>query len=169
MVHWMFAGSERHVDVDIDDLRSLYMSELQELCDCEAQMIGVLPNIAISTGSAELRMAIRQQLEVTVLHQQQLAAILQRNRVSPTSGADEVMLALVKRAERLVDKLPDRDLRDAALVAVLRRIGHNQIAAYHAVEGYAKALYLEFDRHILLACLRPRFESHEAGNRLRFG
>ncbi len=140
--------------MDIDDLRSLYLSDLQQLCDCEAQMIGVLPNIAISTGSAELRKAIRQQLEVTVLHQQQLAAILQRNRVSPSSGADQVMLALVQRAERIVEKLPDRDLRDAALVAMLRRIGHNQIAAYHAVEGYAKALCLEFDRHILLACLR---------------
>lgn len=140
--------------MDVDDLRSLYLNELQELCDCEAQVTLALPLMVVSAGSAELQLAIGQQAEQTVMHGRRVEAILFRHGTGPKADADQVAAALVQKAEQVASLAVDPDLRDAALIASVRRIEHHQIAAYTAAEGYAEALYLEIDRHSLLATLR---------------
>jgi ferritin-like metal-binding protein YciE len=140
--------------MDVGDLRSLYLRELQELCAFEAEMVGALPRMAISAGSVELRRAIRRLAEQTVLHEQRAEAILRRHGSGRQADADQIAIALVKKAEQIMCGVADPDLRDAALVASVRRIEHHQIAAYSAADGYAEALFLEIDRHSLLATLQ---------------
>ena len=130
--------------MDVDNLRSLYLSELQEACDCEAQMAEKLPMLAGSAGSSELRLVIGQHAKT----------ILRRHGKSPKPGFDQVAAALVRKATQVAYGLSDPDLRDAALIAAARRVAHHQIAAYSAAEAYAEALYLEIDRQNLLAVLR---------------
>ena len=142
--------------MDVDDLRSLYLSELQEVCDCEAQMAEGLPMMAGSAGSAELRLAIGQHAGQAVQHGQRIGTILRRHGRSPRPGLDHVAAALVRKAGQVMDGMSDPDLRDAALIAAVRRITHHQIAAYSAAEGYAEALYLEIDRHSLLTVLQEK-------------
>ena len=140
--------------MDVDDLRSLYLSELQEVRDCEAQMAEGLPTMAVSAGSPELRLAIGQHAKQTALHGQRVETILRRHGTSPKPGLDQVAAALVAKARQVMCGLSDPDLRDAALIAAVRRVAHHQIAAYSAAEGYAEALFLEIDRHSLLATLQ---------------
>lgn len=140
--------------MDVDDLRSLYLSELQEVCDCEAQMAEGLPMLAGSAGSPELRLVIRQHAGQTAQHGRRIETILRRHGSSPKPGFDQVAAALVRKAKQVACGLSDPDLRDAALIAATRRVAHHQIAAYSAAEGYAEALYLEIDRHSLLATLQ---------------
>lgn len=140
--------------MDVDDLRSLYLSELKEVCDCGAQIIEDMPTMAESAGSAGVRLLIWQHVEQTVLHGHRVEAILRRHGTCPKPGLDQVAAALVRKAGQIMDELPDPDLRDAALVAVTHRIVGHQMAACSAAEGYAEALYLEIDRHSLLAILR---------------
>ena len=138
----------------IDDLRSLYLRELKEVCDCGAQVVEDMPTMAELAGSAEVRLLIWQHVEQTVLHGHQIEAILRRHGTCPRPGLDQVAAALVRKARQIVDELLDPDLRNAALVAVTRRIVGHRMAAYSAAESYAEALYLEIDRHSLLAILR---------------
>lgn len=140
--------------MDVNDLRSLYLSELQEACDCEAQMAKELPILAGSAGSAELRLVIRQHANETARHEQRIEAVLRRHDERPKPGFDQVAAALVGRAKQVACGLSDPDLRDAALIAAVRRVAHHQIAAYSAAEGYAEALYLAIDRHSLLSTLQ---------------
>jgi len=140
--------------MDVGDLRSLYLSELQELRAFEVEMLEILPMMAMSAGSAELRSVLGEHAEQTVLHEQRVAAILRRHGSNRQVGADEVATVLVKKAEQIMGGVADPDLRDAALIASARRIEHHQIAAYSTAESYAKALYLEIDRHSLLVTLQ---------------
>lgn len=139
--------------MDVGDLRSLYLHELQELCDCEAQVVKALPTLALSAGSAALRSAMRKHAEQTARHEQLVEVILRRHGSSPTPDIDQVATALVKKTEQVMFEVADSDLRDAALIAMIRRIEHHQFSAYSTAEGYAKALYLEIDRHSLLIIL----------------
>jgi len=76
--------------VGVDDLKSLYLSELQEICDCEAQIAERLPKVAASTGSVELRTVTRQQARRSMLHWQKVEAILRRHGTSPKPGVNIV-------------------------------------------------------------------------------
>ena len=149
--------------MDVDDLRSLYLSGLQEACDCEAQMAEELPRAAVSAGSAELRLVITRHAKQTALHGQRIEAILRRHGAGPKPGVDQVAAALIRKTGEVTSRMRDPDLRDAALIAAVRRVAHYQIAAYHAAEGYAEALRLEIDRHSLLVALQ---EGQSADRRL---
>lgn len=138
----------------VDDLKSLYLSELQEICDCEAQIAERLPKVAASAGSVELRTVIRQHARQSMLHWQKVEAILRRHGAGPKPGVDEVAAALVRKAGQVMCGMSDPDLRDAALIASVRRVTHHQVAAYSAAEGYAEALYLAIDQQGLLAALQ---------------
>lgn len=61
--------------MDVDDLRSLYLSELQEVCGCEAQITEELARAAMSAGSSELRTVISQHSKQSVLHGQRIETI----------------------------------------------------------------------------------------------
>lgn len=138
----------------VDDLRSLYLSELQEICDCEAQTVEELPVLAGLAGSAELRLTIGQHAHQTAQHGRRIETILRRHGWTPRPGFDQVAAALMGKAKQVACGLSDPDLRDAAMIAAARRIAHHQIAAYSAAQGYAEALHLAIDRHSLLAILQ---------------
>ena len=140
--------------MEVNDLRTLYLSELQEVFDCEAQTTESMPTLAASAGLAGLRSAMGQHTAQAMQRGQRVGAILRRHGTRPCPGVDQVAAALVRKARHMVSELFDQDLRDAALIAVVRRIAHHQIAAYGAAEGYAGALRLEIDRHGLLAALQ---------------
>lgn len=140
--------------MDVDDLKSLYLSELQEICDCEAQVAERLPVAAESAGSPELRTVIRQHARQSVLHGQQVEALLRRHSTGAQPGADQVAVALLGKVGQVMCGMADPDLRDAALIAAVRHVAHHQVAAYSTAEGYAQALSLEVDRRGLLAALQ---------------
>jgi len=123
--------------MDIADLKSLYLEELRELCDCHSQMAPALLDMAAAAGSAEVKSSIGQQMEIAVLHRRRLGAILQRHCASPKPDIDKVTTAFVRRAEHIIRSAPDQDLRDAALVSLLRRIGQYEVAGFATAEGYA--------------------------------
>ncbi len=147
--------------MDVADLRSLYLRQLQELCDCHSQVAPALQSMATAAGSVEVQNATGQQVKAAVLHRQQLETILHRHGGHLKAGSDEVAAAFVRRAEHVICSTPDPDLRDAALISMLRRIGQYEAAGVAAVEGYAEALYLGIDRHTLLVLMREKKVSDE--------
>jgi len=87
---------------DIADLKSLYLEQLQELCDCHSKMVPALLDMAAAAGSAEVKGAIDQQRKMAVLHRRQLEAILQRHGANPKPDIDKVTSAFVRRAEHIM-------------------------------------------------------------------
>jgi len=139
--------------MDVDDLRSLYLSELLETCDGEVQLVEALPLMAASAGSVQLRLIIVRHADQTMEHSRQLEAILRRHGTGLKHDVDHVAATLVGKARQIICGLSDSDLRDAALLTALRRVVQHQIAAYSAAEGYAEALLLGIDQRDLRAIL----------------
>lgn len=142
--------------MEVYDLRTLYLSGLQEFCDGEAQLAQGLPALSAPTGSVQLRPAIERQAAQTADHEKRLDAILRRHRTSGRLGSDQIAAALLLGAEKTSALFSDLDLHDAALIASLRRIKHHEIAACMTVAAYAAALLLEIDRRTLLGILAEK-------------
>lgn len=139
--------------MDICDLRALYRHGLQELHGAAVQAEAVLPTVAPSVASVQLRSLVDQQAEQATKHRLRLATVLTAHGALNPAGADPAAAALMRKAESFAAQVGDADLRDAALLSVLRRVMHHGIAACTATSGHAKALSLLIERHALIAML----------------
>lgn len=139
--------------MDICDLRTLYRHGLQELHDAAAQAAAVLPIIAPLVASVQFQSLVDQQAVQAAKHQSRLATMLTAHRALNHAVVDAPAAALLHKAESFAAHVGDADLRDAALLPVLRRVAHHGIAACTAATGHAKALSLLIERHALTAML----------------
>lgn len=142
--------------MEVDSLKTLYLSALQEFCDGEALLAQGLPTQPASGGSAQLRHAVEGHAGQTADHEKRVEAILRRHGTSRRQGCDQVAAALLRSAEKTSAFLCSPDLQDAALIASLRRIKHHEIADCTTIAAYAAALLLEIDRRTLLGILAEK-------------
>lgn len=142
--------------MEVDSLRTLYLSDLQEFCDGEAQLAQGLLERSAPGGSLQLRLAIECQAAQTSDHERRIEAILHRHGVSQRQGCNQVAAALLRSVEKNSALLDSPDLHDAALIGSLRRIKHHEIADCTVIAAYAGALLLEIDRRTLLGILAEK-------------
>jgi ferritin-like metal-binding protein YciE len=139
--------------LNICDLSGLYRYGVQELHDAAAQTAVILPGISSSVESVGLRRLIERQALQAAKHRLQLEAVLARHGVLNHKTVDPAVTALLGKAASFAVEVGDADLRDAALLPVLRRIVHHGIVACTLVSGHARTLSLEIDRRTLVAVL----------------
>jgi ferritin-like metal-binding protein YciE len=139
--------------LNICDLKGLYKHGLRELYSGVVQAAVVLPTLATSIESVQLRGLVEQQAAQAAKHQLRLAAVLTVHGALDYSVADPAVAALLRSAESFTAQVGDADLRDAALLSVLRRVMHYEVVACAVIVGHAKALSLAIDRHTLIAML----------------
>lgn len=139
--------------MDICDLRTLYRHGLQELHGAAAQAAAVLPIVAPFVASVQLRSLVDRQAEQAAKHRLRLATVLTPHGALNLAGADPVAAALLRKAESFAAQVGDADLRDAALLSVVRLVAYHGIAVCTAASGHAKALSFLIDRHALTAML----------------
>lgn len=142
--------------MEIDGLRTLYLSALQKFCEGEAQLVQGLPAVPEAGGSAQLRHTVGRHATQTAEHERRLEGILRRHGTSRRRECDPVVVALLRAAEKTSALLCSPDLHDAALIASLRRIKHHEIADCGTIAAYAAALLLEIDRRTLLEILAEK-------------
>ena len=135
------------------DLTTLYTHQLSQIYSIEAQATEALPRLTISASFFEVWRVVEGHAARAVKHKERTEALLRCHRASQTTHADQVAGELLHKAEMFLTSVGDPDLRDAALVASLRMIGHYKVAAYITAVAYAKALSFEIDRRILQALL----------------
>jgi len=69
--------------MDVNDLRSLYLRELQAACGCASQLVKALPVMAASAGFVQLRLIILGHTDQTMEHSRQVGMILLRHGTAP--------------------------------------------------------------------------------------
>ena len=121
-------------------LRDLYQDELSDLLSVERQMVDALPVMMAAVASEALREALSTHRERSRIHAERLELILNRGGMAqPTdtrSGIDD----LVRMAKIRIRDSADRAVRDAALIAAARHMGHYQMAGYGVARTYARLL-----------------------------
>ena len=122
-------------------LRELYVDELRDLYDAEAQLTKALPKMAKAATSDELRAGFENHLQQTKGHVQRLEEIFQALGEKPTGKKCKGMQGLIAEGKEIMQ---DEDLEgetlDAGLISAAQRVEHYEIAAYGCVRSYANLL-----------------------------
>lgn len=138
--------------MDIRSLRELYLTELEEACSFERQIVEALDELAARATDPDLKRRLDEGRAGTHGHAESVANMLVRHSVPADAHRDQSMTALLGEARKWSGEISDTAIRDAALIASVQRLQHYQIAVYGALVAWAKQLGLE-DRERLLEIL----------------
>lgn len=128
--------------MEIPDLRSLYLAELQEARSFEDQIAVAVVALGRKAADPDLMTALDDCLVKTEAHSEALARILGDHGAPPRAHEDQAMHALLAEARQWADSIDDPAVRDAAMIASLHRVQHYQIAVYGSLAGWAQQLGL---------------------------
>jgi ferritin-like metal-binding protein YciE len=125
---------------NLDNLRKLYINQLQMLLSTENQIMETLPKMIYKATDVQLRQAFQSHMQVTRLQVQRLEDILNALTGEAREVKCKVMAALATEAEDMVTDAADDSVRDAALISAGQRVEHYEIACYGAVRRWAQLL-----------------------------
>jgi ferritin-like metal-binding protein YciE len=125
---------------NLDNLRKLYINQLQMLVSTEKQTFEALPRMMKDATDVQLRQAFQSHMQETELHLKRLEEIMGTAAGEAPEVKCKVMAALVTEAEDMVKDAADDSVRDAALISAGQRVEHYEIACYGAVRRWAELL-----------------------------
>lgn len=125
---------------NLDNLRKLYVNQLQKLLSTENQIMEALPQMIDKAMDVQLRQAFQSHMQETRLHAQRLEEILGEEGGEAKNVKCKVMAALATEAEDMITDAADESVRDAALISAAQRVEHYEIACYGAVRRWAQLL-----------------------------
>jgi ferritin-like metal-binding protein YciE len=125
---------------NIDNLRKLYINQLQMLLSTEQQITEALPKMIDKATDTQLKQAFQSHLQETDEHVTRLEQILNQAAGEAKTVKCKVMAALVTETEDMVKDAADDAVRDAALISAGQRVEHYEIATYGAVRRWAQLL-----------------------------
>jgi ferritin-like metal-binding protein YciE len=125
---------------NLDNLRKLYINQLQMLLSTEQQITEALPKMIEKSSDTQLKQAFQSHLQETEMHVQRLEQILNQAAGDAKPVKCKVMAALAIEGEDAVKDAADDAVRDAALISAGQRVEHYEIAVYGAVRRWAQLL-----------------------------
>lgn len=129
--------------MEIKDLRSLYLAELQEARSFEDQIASTLETLIEQANDPDLRRTLEEDLPEARRHALALGAMIEGHGAPADEHSDQGMSALLAEARKWAGKIDDPTVRDAALIASAQRIQHYEIAVYGSLVAWARQLGLD--------------------------
>lgn len=145
--------------MEIDNLKDMYLAELQELVSVEDQLTEALLRMAGAAAHPALKDALVDHHAETALQKERVGSILRKHGANPTAHVDQAMQALIAETKKMLAILKGDDLRDAGLIASAQKLEHYEIAAYGSAAALAGQLDLREDQRILFECLEEEKEA----------
>src|ERR1700742_1561690 len=125
---------------NIEDLRTLYVSNLKKALDMEQKIIKALPKMIEKSTDPQLAEAFRNHLEETRGHVTQVESLL-RNTTGDTSPTTcKAISALITEAEDNIKDAGDPSIRDITLIASAQQVEHHEMAVYGTLRSWAELL-----------------------------
>src|SRR5262249_26910246 len=113
--------------MEISSFKEMYIAELQELANLEAQLDEALLRMAEVSSHASLKNVLIHHREQTLLQRQRLESMLQKHGANPRAHTDQAMQALIMEAEKMTELVKGDDLRDSAIIASAQKVEHYEI------------------------------------------
>lgn len=133
----------------IEDLRSLYISNLKKALDMEQQIVKSLPKLIENSTDSELADAFRVHLDETEGHASTLQSILEKHIGEGATETCKVMAGLATEAADTIKDATDPSVRDIALIGAAQQVEHHEIAVYGTLRRWAEILGLDEDAALL--------------------
>ncbi len=133
----------------IDDLRTLYISNLKKALDMEQKITKALPDLIENSTDPELSDAFRMHLDETQGHVSTVESILTKHIGEVATETCKVIGGLTTEASDTIKDATDPSIRDIALIGAAQQVEHHEIAVYGTLRRWAEILGLEEDAALL--------------------
>ena len=133
----------------IEDLRSLYISDLRKALDMEQKITKALPDLIENSTDAELAEAFSTHLAETEEHVRKVEALLAQNAGDTETETCKVINGLITEASDTIKDVTDFSVRDISLIGAAQQVEHHEIAVYGTLRRWAELLGLDADAAIL--------------------
>ena len=124
----------------IDNLRKLYVDQIQHLQSAETQIVEALPKLIEAASDVQLKSSLQTHLQETREQVSRLQGILEQTAGRPEPKRNKSMAALIEDGNDMVADAKNDSVRDASIIAACQRIEHYEIAAYGTVRDFAKII-----------------------------
>lgn len=124
----------------IDNLRKLYLDQIQRLHSAESQIIEALPKMIEAAEETELKRALQTHLQETREHLSRIEQILQVSIHKLEPIKNKAMSAILSEGEDIIEDTTNAPVRDAGIITAAQRVEHYEIAAYGSVRNFAQII-----------------------------
>ncbi len=139
------------MSANIEDLRSLYISNLKKALDMEQKITKALPELIEKSTDSELSAAFRTHLEETRGHVSKVQQLLENNDGKTDTETCKVIDGLTTEASDTIKDVTDPSIRNIALIGAAQQVEHHEIAVYGTLRRWAELLGLTDDSRVLLS------------------
>jgi ferritin-like metal-binding protein YciE len=125
---------------NIEDLRTLYITNLKKALDMEQKITKALPTMIEKSTDPQLASAFRTHLTETQGHVAKVERILREATGDASTSTCKAISALVTEAEDNIKDAGDTSIRDITLIASAQQVEHHEIAVYGTLRTWAELL-----------------------------
>lgn len=125
------------------NLKDLFEHELKDLYSAENQILRTLPKLKDNASDDKLKKAFEKHMKETEGHVKRLEEICEELGIKPTGETCKAMQGLVKETESFLKEDPEKEVKDAGIIAEAQRVEHYEIAGYGTAVRLAKELGFE--------------------------
>jgi ferritin-like metal-binding protein YciE len=133
----------------IEDLKSLYIQNLQKALDMEQKITDSLPDLIEASSDSELKNAFNAHLQETKGHVTKVEALLRQHTGETETETCKVINGLSTEASDTIKDVTDPTVRDIALIGAGQQVEHHEIAVYGTLRNWAGILGLSNDAEVL--------------------
>lgn len=133
----------------LNTLDDLFIAQIEDLYDAEARLAEAMPGMVEKATRPQLKAAMQKHLREAQGHATRLENIQRTLGVEPKRHTCQAMKGLIAEGSEVLNSSGDPDVIDAAIIAVLQRIKHYEIAGYGVARGLAHRIGRDNLAHLL--------------------
>ena len=138
---------------NIEDLRTLYTTDLKKALSMEQQICKALPDMMEKSSDAQLTNALRTHLRESEGHASKVENLLRQATGSIDIITCKALAGLVTEAQDSIKDAADANIRDITIVACAQQVEHHEMAVYGTLRTWANTLGLHNDAIVLESIL----------------
>jgi ferritin-like metal-binding protein YciE len=138
---------------NIEDLRTLYVTNLKKALDMEQEITEALPEMIEKSTDPQLATAFRYHLQQTQGHVDKVETLLRNATGDADTMTCKAIGGLITEAEDSIKDASDAAIRDITLIAAAQQVEHHEIAVYGTLRTWANILGLTNDAQVLESIL----------------
>ncbi len=125
---------------NIEDLRTLYITNLKKALDMEQKITRALPKMIEKSTDPQLATAFRTHLDETIGHVAKVEGLLRDATGDASTSTCKVIGSLITETEDNIKDAGDESIRDISLIASAQQVEHHEIAVYGTLRTWAELL-----------------------------
>jgi len=146
----------------IDNLRKLYVDQIEHLHSAETQITEALPGMIEKADDPELKHALQTHLQETREQVSRIEQILREVTEKIEPKKNKPVAALLAEADDMLSDASNSAVIDAVIIAAGQRLEHYEIAAYGTVRDFAEII----GEHDQAALLEKTLEEEKNADRM---